>query len=1002
MAAVVWLRSFRRGRRSGKSTKARSSSAARNALLFSFTLALPWAILAAAVIGGPLVREQLVVMALAAGMSAAGSVLLAPISSAAICYMATILAPVFLNNSLTASGRIDYALSGLTLSYGIFLFVLIRSLHKDLNERDALRDELESRQAELLVQNQRFDIAIASIPVGISMFDADRGLNICNENYRRIYGFGSSVPLEGRTRSELAMVRFAHEKCDTSSAPYDCSNWEAEFGRRGHEVLELGDGRVVEVVQNPTPDGGAIFTHQDITERQRMVAELAEREQALRLQNQHFDVAISNIRQGICLFDDEQRLIVANARFSEIYDLDPARITPGTTLRQIIELRYDSGVHNGESREGYINERLMAATGNVPDTRVHELTNGRVVSIRFEPLAQGGWVVTHDDITDAWNTAKALQQQNSALEEREEELRIRNMQFDAAMNHMGQGLIMFDAECRIVLFNDRFASMYDLKPEELKTGLSQDELFELRIANGTATAQNRAEISQAVNQRFTSGEAAHCLSTLPDGRCVRIEIQPMAGGGWLTTHEDVTAAKINEDRVLHLSRHDALTGLPNRTVLVERIQNELLASARGTKFAVHFIDLDHFKAVNDTLGHGVGDQLLCSVSARLNTAVRAGVDLVVRLGGDEFAIVQGNIQRSEDATVLAQRVINDVGQAYEIEGFPITISASIGIAMAPDDGDSAQKLLQNSDLALYRAKELGRSDYHFFEPSLDQKMQKRRELETDLRNAIETGGFELHYQPYVAIATGEICGAEALIRWRHPERGLIPPDDFIPLAEDTGLITPIGEWAIREACATAATWPEHIAVAVNLSPLQFRKPGLPQTISRALGESKLDPKRLEFEITETVLLDANDVVFRTLTELRQLGVRVALDDFGTGYSSLSYLRKFPFDKLKIDRAFIENLGVDEGAEDLVDAIVAMADAFKMQVTAEGIETEHQLAVVDKAGCAYYQGYLFSRPLPASALEALLNEKSGISPLLFHQHELSSSWRRYGHLSSVIE
>ncbi|SDR37415.1 PAS domain S-box-containing protein/diguanylate cyclase (GGDEF) domain-containing protein [Rhizobiales bacterium GAS113] len=436
---------------------------------------------------------------------------------------------------------------------------------------------------------------------------------------------------------------------------------------------------------------------------------------------------------------------------------------------------------------------------------------------------------------------------------------------------------------------------------------------------------------------------------------------------------DVTERKRAEACVVHMAHHDALTDLPNRVLFRQRL-NEALARMRREdhRVAIHCLDLDHFKSVNDTLGHPVGDALLRAVSERLLSCVRE-TDTVSRLGGDEFAIVQDAVKTPEEVSLLATRLLDVIGAPYQLQGHEVVVNVSVGIALAPSDGEDPDLLLKNSDMALYRAKGDGRGTYRFFEPEMDARLQSRRVLEVDLRAALQRQQFELYYQPQIDLRTGTILGFEALIRWHHPERGIVPPLDFIPLAEEIGLIAPIGEWVLRQACAEAATWPENIAVAVNLSPVQFANKNLVQSIMLALASTGLRAHRLELEVTESVLLHENDTTLSVLHQLRALGVRIAMDDFGTGYSSLSYLRKFPFDKIKIDRSFVSDMTGDADCAAIIRAVVGLAEGLHMTTTAEGVETQDQLERLRAEGYVEGQGYFFSRPMPVGELREFLQQ-----------------------------
>jgi diguanylate cyclase (GGDEF)-like protein len=427
-----------------------------------------------------------------------------------------------------------------------------------------------------------------------------------------------------------------------------------------------------------------------------------------------------------------------------------------------------------------------------------------------------------------------------------------------------------------------------------------------------------------------------------------------------------------EQRITQLAFNDVLTGLPNRTMFQQQLEHLLRVSGgNGSQFALHCLDLDQFKVVNDTLGHPAGDALLIEMGHRLLKA--ASGHFVARLGGDEFVVLQalGGDRNAIDR--LATEILHAMRQPVRIDGNEVVPSTSIGIAIAPDDGSDGGTLLRNADLALYRAKEAGRGTYAFFEESLNERAQERRQLESDLRLAVDRGEFELHYQPLFDLQDNRICSFEALIRWNHPKRGLISPADFVPIAEDTGLIVPIGAWVIREACAQAARWPEQIRIAVNVSPVQFHRGALHETILRALATSGLAPERLEVEITESVFLEGGEATLRLLHALRTLGIRIALDDFGTGYSSLSYLQSFPFDKLKIDRSFIQNLLTREGASAIVRAITELAHALNIETTAEGVEETAQLMELRAHGCSSVQGFLFAEPMTAADVDQLFRD-----------------------------
>jgi diguanylate cyclase (GGDEF)-like protein len=540
----------------------------------------------------------------------------------------------------------------------------------------------------------------------------------------------------------------------------------------------------------------------------------------------------------------------------------------------------------------------------------------------------------------------------------------------AAVSNLPVGLVMFDAGKRLIICNDLYRQMYQLPLEITQPGVHLRQLLEHRLTTDNIEGSDResyiARIMEIVSTKVRTLREAE----LSDGHTVSIIHQPMDGGGWIATHEDITERRLAAQRIHHMARHDALTDLPNRSLFREKIEDALKRVPRDEQVAVHCLDLDGFKSVNDALGHPVGDALLRQVAARLRDTVREQ-DCVARLGGDEFAVVQVGVAQPEGATVLAQRMIEALTAPFDIDGHQVMIGTSIGLAIAPMDGDDADQLLKNGDMALYRAKTDGRGTYRFFEQEMDCRMQARRALELDLRRALLHGQFELHYQPVVNLTTLQVTGMEALLRWQHPERGTVSPAEFIPLAEEIGLIVPLGEWILRRACLDAAAWDPHIKVAVNISPAQFRKKKLLEAVITALAVSKLPAHRLELEITEGVLLVDTDATLALLHQLRALGVGIAMDDFGTGYSSLSYLRRFPFDKIKIDSSFIRSISDEASSFAIIRAVTGLSTSLGMVTTAEGVETAEQLDRVRAEGCTEVQGFLFSAARPAAEIADLI-------------------------------
>jgi diguanylate cyclase (GGDEF)-like protein len=565
-------------------------------------------------------------------------------------------------------------------------------------------------------------------------------------------------------------------------------------------------------------------------------------------------------------------------------------------------------------------------------------------------------------------------------------LSIEKQRLDTAINNMTQGLLLFDRFARLVVCNAKYIEMYNLSPEIIRPGCTLSDVIHHRKASGSLSEDAEQYCEEVLRNKDKSG----CkLVETSDGRLIEVANEPIADGGWLVTHEDVTERVRAQERIAHLAYYDALTDLPNRALFRQHIEHRLARIAPGECFAVLFIDVDEFKSVNDSLGHHVGDELLRSIASRLRQCVGPN-DFVARLGGDEFAIVKVDVADDSEIVGLVENIHRAIRRPSKCLGHEVSADASVGIAVAPNHGTSLEELLKNADLAMYSVKASGRRAFRFFVPEMDARLKTRRALEADLKQALVQGGFEVHYQPVLDLAGDLVTGCEALLRWRHPRRGMVSPAEFIPLAEETGLIIELGEWVLRKACADAAKWPKDIRLAVNVSPLQFKSGTLALKVAAALAESGLAPDRLELEITEAVLIRDDEEALFVLHQLRDLGVRIALDDFGTGYSSLSYLRRFPFDKVKIDRSFVHDIAEAQGSSPIIEAVVHMAMARCMTTTAEGVETEEQRDILRKLGCNEMQGYLFSPAVPVERLANLFPAEAAAAGIS------DPKWQATGH------
>ena len=559
---------------------------------------------------------------------------------------------------------------------------------------------------------------------------------------------------------------------------------------------------------------------------------------------------------------------------------------------------------------------------------------------------------------------RQLRQQHAAAQRKLSE---KSQHLDTAINNMTQGLLLFDSAGRLVICNRRYIDMFALSTDVVKPGCHLRDLIRHRQERGSFVGDVDAYCARFLDPNGTLVQDT--VTSTPDGRTIRLIFKRSPDGGWATTLEDVTEGRRDQARIEHLAHYDALTNLPNRS-LFQRHAEGLLLETEGREFAILYIDIDEFKRINDTLGHLIGDEFLQGVAERLRQSV-GPEDFIARLGGDEFAILQHGIESTEDVHALVARIYQALRTPFDCHGHQFSSDASIGIAIAPRDGSDLFDLLKNADLAMYAAKAAGRRTYRFFDPAMEQQANHRRDLEADLRAALAQGAFELHYQPQVDLRSDRVTGCEALLRWRHPVRGMVSPADFVPVAEETGLIEEIGQWVLRTACAEAAAWPADIRIAVNVSPIQFRSETLSLKVAAVLSETGLDPRRLELEITEAVLIADDDAALATLNQLRALGIHIALDDFGTGYSSLQYLQRFPFDKIKIDRSFVKEVTRNSSSASIIRAVVSIAADRNMVTTAEGVETLQQREIVQNLGCTQMQGFLFSAARPAQDIRALL-------------------------------
>ena len=793
--------------------------------------------------------------------------------------------------------------------------------------------------------------AVSGMAQGICVLDEDFRIVLFNQHFVEIIGAPRArVHLGASLRDLFGLSKNASKNSTIASK---------KMWREIEEMLACGesfrlqrqaanDGMIVFQFQ-PTAGGGWVATCERLSE-----PSVRETPQQIEVLHQ----AIEHASNGLCVFDAEQRLVVCNEQYLRIYGFDRSCIKPGVAFQSIIEHAIKRGVFSGMKPEA-IKLELRALFRQKPATQRRPLSDGRVIEMRVLPIESGGWLTEHEDVTRQVRYKQALQDRNDLL--------------DAALDHMAHGLCAYDAQLRLIVVNRRYLEIYGLTREDAPPGTPMIELMRRSIERGVHFPGVSAEQMFAdLTERLIENREPVIVRHLADGRIIAVRHQPMAGGGWVGTYEDITERYRAEENIAHMARHDALTGLPNRLLFSEKMAEGLARVAeRNETMLVMCFDLDNFKAINDSLGHPFGDKLLRQMAERLREVI-GEPGTFARLGGDEFAILHptGNKQAAEG---LARQLINATSRPFLIDGQEINSSICIGLAIAPENGTTGDQLMKCADLALYRAKAQGRNSLRFFDPEMDLQLQARRALEVDLRRALSAGEFHLEFQPQINLALNKIVGMEALIRWTHPERGSISPSEFIPVAEETGLIVPLGEWVLRQACAEAARWPTDIRLAVNLSPVQFRNRAMVSTITHALAAARLPAERLELEITEAMLMQKDEASVGMLHQLRALGVRIAMDDFGTGYSSLSYLRSFPFDKIKIDQIFIADVESNADSAAIVRTIAALGAAMGIETTAEGIETPKQLKLVRLAGCTEGQGFLIGRPTSAAEARKLMRQ-----------------------------
>jgi diguanylate cyclase (GGDEF)-like protein/PAS domain S-box-containing protein len=686
-------------------------------------------------------------------------------------------------------------------------------------------------------------------------------------------------------------------------------------------------------------------THADATEPARRNDAPETKAWDIQVLNDRFRAALDSLPQGLCVFDAEQCVVLFNENFREIYGYSTKILYTGTSIQTLLADLKARGIAKDLAAE-----QLTMLSPGQKQRVINEVLDLRI-SIQRTRTADGGWVATYEDITEQELIEQGKAQQAAELGHAKERLEI-------TINNMPQGVCLFDAEQRIVFANARYGELYRLSPEQIRPGTSLKQVLELRRGQGLEFA-TAPDLYRNINVRKNQE-----TQDLPDGRTIAISRRLLSDGGWLTTHEDITARRRSERRFAHIAAHDALTGLPNRPHFINAL-DRATTSGGTNNVAVFLLDLDRFKAVNDRLGHAAGDLLLKEVANRLRATLREG-DVAARLGGDEFAIIQ-QLETADPsaAAALGRRIIATIAKPFDLEGQPADVGTSIGIVMCPDQGLDGPDLMKKADLALYKVKSDGRNGYRIYDAMMSKVAEDQKVLEEQLGHAMDRDEFRLYYQPILNTKTGAITAAEALVRWHHPQHGVLAPERFLPVTEEIGLINPLGDWILQQACTDAATWPSHIKLAVNLSAHQFKKGNLLDVVLAALAGSGLSPQRLELEFTEAVLLSNRSDYLQVVRQLKDMGVTIVLDDFGTGYSSARHLTLSLFDKIKIDESIVSGMTTRRECSALLASAITLARGLDVAITAEGVETSDQLRMLGADGIDFVQGHLIGYPVPLS-------------------------------------
>jgi len=811
--------------------------------------------------------------------------------------------------------------------------------------------------------------AVSSMPYGFSVWDDNFKLKLFNQRFLDIYDLSPNKVGVGSSLYQL---------CEHTTVSGRRAGWSVDrlYDGLKQRLLDQKQSDETSVIEQIIGDKtirtsiarhgeiGWIVSHEDISEDTELRRKSQENEKRLQSQSEWFDRAINSMSQGLCVFNGDKQLVICNRTYAKIYGLPDELTRPGTKFADILRHRIENGrIPEGETAQSHFDRRMELANSKNIEQKFTEVENGRSIYVVKNPLPGGGWIGVVHDVSEE-------RKKEALIKQRSEELKLQNLRFGAAVQHMAHGLVMFDAEDRLVICNAKWQDLYSIPIRLTKPGTPFEDIAAHCLSVGTTVEKDDARLLGGYNEVANDMGRENKTFELSDGRFISVCHNLIDDGGFVSTHEDITERRRSEERIKYLARHDTLTQLPNRAYFNEEMKKAELRIENGEKIALLCLDLDNFKEINDTYGHGIGDEVLRGVSARLKQGKQRD-EIVARMGGDEFMYLAMPIKGRECASIIAKRILEKLSKPLVVEGYEIVVGTSIGIAMAPGDGEDATTLLKHADMALYRAKKQGRFRFQFFTKGMDMAVQQRQELEVELNTALDNGQFVNVYQPVLELESNRVSCCITELRWEHPERGVIIPAEFISVAREMGILNKIDIRAMRAACLATKNWPKGTRLGVTMSAGQLSSRKVNERIDKLLKSTGTDPDRVELIINEEVLVKNVSEKLNTLKKFRAMGLRISLSISGGGFFALGTLGAFPFDKFIISNDLIAKIDVSHEKREIVKAIISLGKNLGTTTAAVGVESEAQLDVLREFGCNEVRGYLFSPPMPENSIDELL-------------------------------